>query len=129
MIKKFERIPPRVRVLITFASIIIILACIVSIMNHTWRDKRDRFIHSAEETLDMYGDSIDSCRIDNTYVGVYVNSRKWNNTSEETKDAFIKEVYALIRMDAINANYLKGNVITLSFYNGNDRIALYNITE
>ncbi len=129
MIRKIEQLPPRTRILITVFSIIIIIVCIFFISNETWRHKRDKFVRSAHETLDMYGDSIDSCRIDNTYVGVYVNGRKWNNTSEETKDAFIKEVYALIRMDAINANYLKGNVITLSFYNGNDRIALYSITE
>ena len=129
MIKKMEQIPPKIRILITVASIIIIFACFSYIKNYGWKEKRAEFVKSAEETLNMYGDNIDHYRVDYAYVGVYVNSRKWSNTSEATKDEFMKEVYALIRMNAINADNLKGNVITLSFYDGDRRVGLYQITE
>lgn len=129
MIKKVEQIPPKIRVLITFASIIIIFACFIYIKDYGWKERRAAFVQSAEETLNMYGDSIDHTYITHAYVGVYVNSRKWNNTSDDTKDAFMKEVYALLHMDAINSGIFKDNTIILSFYNGDDRIAMYEIKE
>ena len=129
MIEKMEKVPPKVRVLITLSSIIIVLAVVIFIKNDLFRERKAKFISSVENTLSMYGDSIDHSYIDYAYVGVYVNSRKWENTSEATKDEFMKEVYALIRMNAINADNLKGNVITLSFYDGDRRVGLYQITE
>ena len=129
MIEKMEKVPPKIRVLITVSSIIIILAVVIFISNDLFRARKAKFISSVEDTLSMYGNSIDHYSIDYAYVGVYVNSRQWNNTSEETKDAFMKEVYALVRIDAINADNLKGNVITLAFYDGKERVSLYQIKE
>ena len=128
MIEKIEKISPKKRALITVVCILIILGVIFSITGNEHRKKVKAFDKAAAETLDLYGDTIESYHIKSLYVRVNVNTQKFASVSEEQQKAFYQEVYALLRVNAVTTGVLE-DVVTLSFYSGDNRLALYSISE
>ena len=128
MIEKIEKIPPKKRALILAICIIIIVGVYIAISGNEQRKKNTAFKNSAAETLNLYGDTIDHYNIDTGYVGVYVNPKKWAQVSEESKKDFYNEVYALLRINAIQSQTIDYQP-TLAFYCDNERVAMYIIRE
>lgn len=86
------------------------------------------FEQDVRNSLSAYRD-IDHIVVDDKYVGVYVNKDTWNNSSKDIQDQFVKEIYALVRIEALQNNLLEDG-ITLSFYTSDrEDIGLYLIKE
>lgn len=86
------------------------------------------FEQDVRNSLSAYRD-IDHIVVDDKYVGVYVDKDSWNNSSKDIQDQFVKEIYALVRIEALQNNLLEDG-ITLSFYTSDrEDIGLYLIKE
>lgn len=86
------------------------------------------FEQDVRNSLSAYRD-IDHIVVDDKYVGVYVDKDTWNNSSKDIQDQFVKEIYALVRIEALQNNLLEDG-ITLSFYTSDrEDIGLYLIKE
>ena len=85
---------------------------------------------AVHQNLKPYGDVITDIYIDNGYVGLYIDAKRWNATSEETQKQFLNEVYVLVRMAAITSKITKYHSCLLGVYDSNfNKIALYDIKE
>jgi len=122
---------------ISLISIIVIvfavswIACSASNKkNAEFKQKEAAFQESLADSLKFYENNLDHYTADANYVGIYVKADLWKKADEENRDQFIKEVYALVRMDALNSGLLEDRYIVLSFYTSDrEEITQFNVVK
>lgn len=72
-----------------------------------------KFEEEAKETLDLY-DGI-KYSVNKWTVAVVIDLDKWNATSEEDRNAFMNEIYALLSVDARSSGILSDHAVSISF--------------
>ena len=71
------------------------------------------FEEKAKETLELY-DGI-KYSVNKWTVAVVIDLDKWNATSEEDRNAFMNEIYALLSVDARSSGILSDHAVSISF--------------
>lgn len=86
---------------------------------------RDGFTQEMTENLKLYGSTIDHYSVDGSYVGVYVDTKLWNNSPTDLQQTFIKEICGFTRVAAVNH---KIKYVTVAIYTADrEQIGIYNI--
>lgn len=65
-----------------------------------------------EKTLTAYGDSIDHIHVDDGYVAVYVNTKRWKLSDDSTKKQFAQEMASIIKSEALKVG-VKPQLLTI----------------
>ena len=93
---------------------------------------KENFKIRVQHTLSTYGDQISNHHVDGTIVIIDVNPVMWRNTDELTRESWMKEIVALIKLDAEDSELLFDSSIRVSFYdnpNSKDSVASYRIDK
>ena len=65
-----------------------------------------------EKTLTAYGDSIDHIHVDDGYVTVYVNTKRWKLSDDSTKKQFAQEMASIMKSEALKVG-IKPQLLTI----------------
>ena len=96
--------------------------------NKRWQEAKANFENSVNKTIAMYGPSVDHIYVSGTSVSIYMDVERWDNSSKDIRNGFMKEVTGLIRVDAVQSNILEYTDVKLFFLTSDrEQIAAYTI--
>lgn len=110
--------------------IIISVVVIIAVESISELDSRGNFAVAVTDAFKPYGSEIEDVHVDYGYVAIYIDAKRWKNTSEETQQQFLKEAYILVRSAAISSKIMKHHDCLLSVYDSTgNRIVMYEVKE
>ena len=104
----------KIAIIVSVVVVAIITYFVVSSVLSGYHE--ENFKIRVQNTLSAYGEQIDGLHIDGTIVIINIDPVLWRNTDEQSRERWMKEIVALIKLDAEESELINDSSIRVAFY-------------